>query len=220
MVSPVLSDPLSETLVGIYRFHLQYGVMPSVRDLEMVLQKSRGAVQNRRDKLEAQGYIAWSIGKCRSITITDKGMAHLRAIGEYQTPVQQLHTAKHIPLLGEIAAGYLSEPVMREESIELDIDPSTHFALIVSGDSMIEAGIFDRSTVVFKKVPDGYEPKPGQIVAAYVEGAGTTLKRFYRNPVTNNIILEPANAAYKAQPIAPGTFVKINGVLKHITIAD
>jgi repressor LexA len=216
----MLSPVLSETLVGIYRFHSQYGVMPSVRDLKIVLQKSHGAVQNRRDKLEAQGYIAWLAGKSRSITITDKGMAHLRSIGEYQSTEQQLHAVKHIPLLGEIAAGYLSEPATSEGSIELDIDPSTHFALIVSGDSMIEAGIFDRSTVVFKKVPDGYEPKPGQIVAAYVEGAGTTLKRFYRNPVTNNIILEPANAAYKAQPIAPGTFVKINGVLKHITIAD
>jgi repressor LexA len=219
MVSPVLTKVLSETLVGIYRFHLQYGVMPSVRDLKTVLQKSHGAVQNRRDKLEAQGYIAWLTGKSRSISITDKGVAHLQSIGAYHAPEPPLRTSKHIPLLGEIAAGYLSEPVTSEESIELDIDPSTHFALIVSGDSMIEAGILDRSTVVLKRVPDGYEPKPGQIVAAYVEGAGTTLKRFYRD-AHNAIVLEPANATYKAQTIKPGTFVKINGVLKHITIAD
>ncbi len=219
MLSPVPKDTLSETLVGIYRFHLRYGVMPSVRDLKTVLQKSHGAVQNRRDKLEAQGYIAWLTGKSRSISITEKGLAHLQSIGEYQTPTQRLHTTKHIPLLGEIAAGYLSEPVTREESIELDIDPSKHFALIVSGDSMIEAGIFDRSTVVLKRVPDGYEPKSGQIVAAYVEGAGTTLKRFYRD-AANAIVLEPANAAYPSQTIKPGTYVKINGVLKHITIAD
>jgi repressor LexA len=215
----MLSPVLSETLVGIYQFHLQYGVMPSVRDLKAVLQKSHGAVQNRRDKLEVQGYIAWLTGKSRSITITDKGIAHLQSIGAYHPPEQQSHTSRHIPLLGEIAAGYLSEPVTSEESIELDIDPSTHFALIVSGDSMIEAGILDRSTVVLKRVPDGYEPKPGQIVAAYVEGAGTTLKRFYRD-AHNAIVLEPANATYTAQTIKPGTFVKINGVLKHITIAD
>jgi repressor LexA len=215
----MLSPVLSETLIGIYRFQLQYGVMPSVRDLKTVLQKSHGAVQNRRDKLEAQGFIAWLTGKSRSITITEKGMAYLQSIGVYQTPETQAPKAKRIPMLGEIAAGYLSEPVTNEESIELDIDPAKHFALIVSGDSMIEAGIFDRSTVVLKRVPDGYEPKPGQIVAAYVEGAGTTLKRFYRD-AKNAIVLEPANAAYKSQTIKPGTFVKINGVLKHITIAD
>ena len=79
----MLSPVLSETLVGIYQFHLQYGVMPSVRDLKAVLRKSHGAVQNRRDKLEAQGYIAWLTGKSRSITITNKGIAHLQSIGEY-----------------------------------------------------------------------------------------------------------------------------------------
>jgi repressor LexA len=217
----MLSPVLSETLVFIHHFEARYHVTPSYSDFRSGMRIGQGTIQYRLRQLTAAGYTTALKGRNRSLCLTEKAIVALKAMGQYRESNVVIPFAKSsIPFFGEIAAGYLSEPAMNEESIELDIDPSTHFALIVSGDSMIEAGIFDRSTVVFKRVPDGYEPKPGQIVAAYVEGAGTTLKRFYRNPVTNNIILEPANSAYKAQPIAPGTFVKINGVLKHITIAD
>jgi repressor LexA len=219
MVSPVLTKVLSETLVGIYRFHLQYGVMPSVRDLKTVLQKSHGAVQHRRDKLEAQGYIAWLSGKSRSITITDKGMAHLRAIGAYQPPEPSILAINRLPLLGEIAAGYLSEPARNDAFVEVEtFDAKHHFTLTVSGDSMIGVGIIDRATAVFKRVPDGYEPKPGQIVAAYVEGFGTTLKRFYRDGL--KVVLEAANPHYPPQQIDTSqTFVRIDGVWTGVTIA-
>jgi repressor LexA len=41
---------------------------------------------------------------------------------------------------------------------------------------MIGGGIINGASVILKRVPDGYEPRPGTIVAAYVEGSGTTLK--------------------------------------------
>jgi repressor LexA len=220
MLSPLLSGILSETLVFIHHFESRYHVTPSYSDFRAGMKIGQGTIQYRLRQLKAEGYTTALKGRNRSLCLTEKAVAALKTIGQYQESNSVIPFANSsIPFFGEIAAGYLSEPAMNEGSIELDIDPSTHFALIVSGDSMIEAGILDRSTVVLKRVPDGYEPKPGQIVAAYVEGAGTTLKRFYRD-AHNAIVLEPANATYKAQTIKPGTFVKINGVLKHITIAD
>ncbi len=220
MPSPRLSDVLSDTLIFIHHFEARYHMTPSYSDFRSGMRIGQGTIQYRLRRLTEAGYITALKRRNRSLCLTEKAIAALKAIEKYQGSQAVIpFTKSRIPFLGEIAAGYLSEPAMNEESIELDIDPSKHFALIVSGDSMIEAGIFDRSTVVLKRVPDGYEPKSGQIVAAYVEGAGTTLKRFYRD-ATNAIVLEPANAAYPSQTIKPGTYVKINGVLKHITISD
>ena len=101
-----------------------------------------------------------------------------------------------LPIRGEIAAGFCHDPFTEvNESFNFDnCYASSDYVLKVSGDSMIDAGILDGSYVGIKAVPDGYRPSPGQIVAVWVEGQGTTLKHFYQKG--SMVFLEAANSKY------------------------
>jgi repressor LexA len=182
---PPLPKPHEKVLGFIKDFlSVNKGVSPSYSEIQTGLGLSRGSVQNSLGWLETHRYIGKMAGKARSIILLD---------------IEPTVPARGIPLLGEIAAGYLSEPLQTQETIDFNLDPDQHFALRVSGDSMRDAGILNGMKALFKRVPDGYEPSPGKIVAAWVEGSGTTLKRFYRNEQT--VILEAANPDYQPQPI-------------------
>lgn len=218
----MLSPVMSETLVFMRQFEVRYGVTPSYSDFRKEMGIGQGTIQYRLRRLESLGYVASLQGRNRARCLTDKAIAYLKANAQYDSgDASALPVLNLIPCLGEIAAGYLSEPATHnEEFVEIEMfDPNQHFSLKVSGDSMIGAGILDRATAVFKRVPLGYEPKPGQIVAAYVEGFGTTLKRFHRQGL--NIILEAANPDYPPQSIdTRQTDVEIHGVWTGVTIAD
>src|SRR5206468_2934107 len=69
------------------------------------------------------------------------------------------------------------------------------FALEVRGDSMIEEHICSGDLVLVERTT---QIKDGDIVVALIEGAETTLKRFYKEP-GDKIRLQPANSAL--QPI-------------------
>ena len=80
-----------------------------------------------------------------------------------------------------------------------------HFALEVSGDSMMDAGIFDGDTVIVRRdeVPD-----TGAIVVALIDDNEVTLKRLRRNK--GSIALEPANKAYETRIFGPDR-VRVQG---------
>lgn len=82
-----------------------------------------------------------------------------------------------IPLVGKIACG---TPILAEQNIEEYIDLPRHiqadFALGCQGDSMVGAGIQDGDMVYIKAQP---EVENGQIAAVLVDGSEATLKRFY-----------------------------------------
>jgi repressor LexA len=110
--------------------------------------------------------------------------------------------AVSLPLYGRIAAGHPIE-AMRDTSNTIEVPPSMlgrgeHFALEVSGDSMVDAGIFDGDTVIVRRdeVPD-----TGAIVVALIDDNEVTLKRLRRNK--GSIALEPANKAYETRIFGP-----------------
>ncbi|HEY9652524.1 MAG TPA: transcriptional repressor LexA, partial [Coleofasciculaceae cyanobacterium] len=118
-----------------------------------------------------------------------------------------------VPVLGAIAAGGLLEP-FTDTVDHLDVSPvfrqMGNFALRVIGDSMIEDLITEGDFVIMRPVSDPEQLKNGLIVAAQVEGQGTTLKRFYRKG--DRVTLKPANPKY--HPIeVPANTVQIQGVL-------
>ncbi|MCJ8281629.1 MAG: repressor LexA, partial [Rivularia sp. ALOHA_DT_140] len=76
--------------------------------------------------------------------------------------------------------------------------PSQTYAMRVTGDSMIEDSKIDGDMVFLRPVQEPDMLKDGTIVAAMVEGHGTTLKRYYRTS-SERVTLEPANSKY--QPI-------------------
>ena len=87
-----------------------------------------------------------------------------------------------------VADDYIEKRISLDESFDIN-NPST-FLFTVSGDSMIELGIFEGDKVIVKKTSTA---KNGDIVVAFIDG-GYTLKT-YRNR-NGKIWLEPANSNY------------------------
>ncbi|ARV61680.1 repressor LexA [Nostocales cyanobacterium HT-58-2] len=167
---------LYEWLAEYIRVHQH---SPSIRQMMQAMNlKSPAPIQSRLEHLRTKGYIEWSEGKARTIRI--------------------LQTLKQgVPILGTIAAGGLIEPFTEAiENIDLanlSLPPQT-YALRVTGDSMIEDSIVEGDLVFLRPVLEPDQLKNGTIIAARVDGIGTTLKRFYRQG--DRITLKPANPKY------------------------
>ena len=127
--------------------------------------------------------------------------------------VRSAHEAGSVqlPLYGRIAAGMPIE-ALRDSGTHVDVPMAMlgggeHFALEVSGDSMLDAGIWDGDTVIIRK---GDVAENGQIVVALVNDTEVTLKRLRRRG--HSIALEAANPAFKTQ-IFPAAKVRVQGRL-------
>jgi repressor LexA len=119
--------------------------------------------------------------------------------------------AVQLPLYGRIAAGLPIE-AMRDTTNHVEVPLSLlgggeHYALEVSGDSMIEAGILDGDTVIIRRVDSA---ENGQIVVALVDEGEVTLKRLRRRGAS--IALEPANPRHETR-IFPADRVRVQGKL-------
>lgn len=116
-----------------------------------------------------------------------------------------------IPVMGRIAAGTSIEAIEHEThrvaSPDDELDPDTHFALEVQGESMINAGILDGDTVILKKTD---QAASGDIVVALINEETATLKRFRKKG--GSIALEAANPEFGTQIFGPDR-VRIQGKL-------
>ncbi len=168
---------------------------PSIRQMMLAMDlKSPAPIQSRLEHLRNKGFIEWAEGKARTIKILK-------------------YAASGVPIFGTIAAGGLVEP-FTDVTEKLDLSPifhrSDYFALQVMGDSMIEDLITEGDMVIMQPVKESSLVKNGTIVAAQVEGQGTTLKRYHRQGA--KVTLKPANAKYK--PIeADADRVQLQGTL-------
>ncbi len=137
-------------------------------------------------------------------------MSHLRALatkgavvqladGSWGVKAKEVQGLFELPLYGSIPAGWPEE--RREESGEtVLIDPARFgvvpgrrprlWALRIEGDSMEGAHILAGDIGVFER----REAQPGDIVAALVDGATTTLKRWVQ--VEGRAVLRAANPRY------------------------
>lgn len=118
-----------------------------------------------------------------------------------------------IPLLGTIKAGYpIPAEIIEQQSFNFHVlfsDLSNEaFALTVSGDSMMDAGIMDGDTVIVDKTLD---PHNGDVVAACVDNEWT-VKYFFQDHEV--ITLKPANERYP--DILPKFSLVLGGVVKHV----
>ncbi|MEM7618428.1 MAG: transcriptional repressor LexA, partial [Pseudomonadota bacterium] len=133
-------------------------------------------------------------------------------IVSYQPQSNVPYSGEEVPLYGKIAAGTPIEAI-RNEIETVQIPPTMvggsgeHYALTVDGDSMIEAGINDRDTVIIKKCDNA---ENGAIVVALVDGEEVTLKTLRRSG--NKVILEPENPNHEPRVLDPDR-VKVQGRL-------
>lgn len=168
---------------------------PSIRQMMQAMSlKSPAPIQSRLEHLRNKGFIEWAEGKARSIKILK-------------------YAAAGVPIFGTIAAGGLVEP-FTDVTDRLDLSPifhqSDYFALQVMGDSMIDDSIVEGDMAIMQPIKDSMEVKNGTIVAARVDGQGTTLKRYHRQG--ERITLQAANPKYK--PIeSEAHLVQVQGIL-------
>ncbi len=116
-----------------------------------------------------------------------------------------------IPVMGRIAAG-VPISAIQDHTHNVSVPPDMigfgrHYALMVNGDSMIEAGIFDGDTAVIRETNSA---DAGDIVVALVDDEEATLKRLRKKG--NSIALEAANPAYETRIFSQDR-VKVQGRL-------
>ena len=168
---------------------------PSIREMMKAMKlRSPAPIQSRLEKMRNKGYIDWTEGQARTLRI-------LKPHGE------------GMPLFGKITAGGLVEPFSDEQS-NLDLanifNSPNCYALQVVGDSMIEDHITENDFVIMQSIDSVEEAQDGDIVAARVEGHGTTLKRIYVD--NEEITLKASNPKYDPI-IVSASQVQIQGIL-------
>jgi repressor LexA len=176
---------------------------------EQLTRRQREVFDLIRNKIEGRGYgpTVREIGKHFKIRSPNGVMCHLKALEKKglitrepnMSRAIQLTSAAHadrgLPLVGQIAAGSLTEAIEQAERFEFkDWFPprKSQFALKVAGDSMIEAQIADGDLVICRRARTANR---GDIVVALTEDGEATLKYWY--PEANRVRLQPANSSMK-----------------------
>lgn len=117
-----------------------------------------------------------------------------------------LPETKDIPLIGDIACG---EPILAEENIEdyvkLNKDIDAEFALRCKGDSMTGARIRNGDIVFIHQQPD---VENGEIAAVLIENEAT-LKKVYKYPEKDMVVLKPANPEYEDLIYVGGELINV-----------
>ena len=178
-----LTTRQEETLKFIKQKIAKDGYPPTVREIGKVLGLSSPAtIQVHLSNLEKKGYIKKDENKIRAI--------ELLVDNEYMNQDDGLIK---VPLLGKVTAGSPIEAIERPNeffSLPASLIPNKKevFSLDVSGDSMINAGIFDGDIVIVQRQSTANN---GDIVVAMTEDNEVTLKRFYKEK--DFVRLQPEN---------------------------
>lgn len=139
------------------------------------------------------------------------GRADPRAPAPRRTPGGDSEGAVHVPMVGRIAAGTPIEALQNKVAdVPVPggiIGRGNHYALEVTGDSMINAGILDGDTVI---IQESDTANTGEIIVALVDNEEATLKRLRRRG--DSIALEAANPAYETR-LYGADRVKVQGRL-------
>ena len=160
------------------------GFPPSVREIASAVGlASPSTVKHHLDALEADGFLVREPGLPRALDLTDRARTELGITPSSQpsekVPVSHVEEeGTAIPLVGRIAAG---APITAEQHVEdvfhLPTSMTGHgdlFMLEVSGESMVDAGIFDGDYVVIRSQNDA---RNGEFVAAMIDGEATVKER-------------------------------------------
>ncbi|MEJ7776115.1 MAG: transcriptional repressor LexA [Sphingomicrobium sp.] len=190
----------------------QTGVSPSFDEMREALDlKSKSGVHRLISALEERGFIRRLPNRARALEVLKlpDSSAPAAAAPKAALPAAANDTID-LPLHGRIAAGTPIEALQGTETFAVPaalLGPGEHYALEVSGDSMVEEGILDGDFALIRKVDVARE---GEIVVALVNEEEATLKTFRREG--NMIRLDPANRSYEPQRYRPEQ-VQIQGRL-------
>ena len=193
-----ISQKQSEILEYMKNEIINRGFPPSVREIcEAVHLKSTSSVHSHLETLEKNGYIRRDPTKPRAIEIVDDNFNLVR------------RETVNVPIIGKVSAG---QPLLAVENIDGYFPiPSEYmpnnktFMLVVQGDSMINAGIFNGDYVI---VEQQQTAENGQKVVALVEDSAT-VKTFYKE--NGHIRLQPENDTMEPIIVEQDQFFQILG---------
>jgi repressor LexA len=188
-----------ELLLFINKRLNESGVSPSFDEMREALDlKSKSGVHRLISALEERGFIRRLPNRARALEVLKlpESAAPASPTPRPLVPAAANDTIE-IPLHGRIAAGTPIEALQGTEGFAVPaalLGPGEHYALEVSGDSMIEEGILDGDFALIRKVDTA---RDGEIVVALIDDEEATLKTYRREGRT--IRLDPANSRYEAQ---------------------
>ena len=210
------------------------GVSPSFEEMKEALDlKSKSGVHRLISALEERGFIRRLPNRARALEVIrepedvttksgksgslDAANSNDKAIAspEGRALPAAANDVVEIPLHGRIAAGVPIEAFEGQSMLPVPaalLGSGEHYALEVSGDSMVDAGIFDGDFALVRRTESA---RDGEIVVALVRGEEATLKYLRRE--NGMVRLDPANAAYDSQVYQPGEVAvqgKLAGLLR------
>ena len=209
------------------------GVSPSFEEMKEALDlKSKSGVHRLISALEERGFIRRLPNRARALEVLKQpedvtSKAPVRSSDnvvslkrpEPARPASSRPSPANdvieLPLHGRIAAGMPIEALETGATLPVPaalLGAGEHYALEVSGDSMIDAGILDGDYALIRRTDTA---RDGEIVVALVRGEEATLKYLHRD--AGRVRLDPANAAYEPQLYDPREVVvqgKLAGLLR------
>lgn len=206
------------------------GISPSFEEMKDALDlKSKSGVHRLISALEERGFIRRLPNRARALEVLKQpedmtlgspraGAANDMVARTITPPLAAPSPANdvlEIPLHGRIAAGVPIEAFEDHSMLPVPaalLGSGEHYALEVSGDSMVEAGILDGDFALIRRTNTA---RDGEIVVALVRNEEATLKYLHRDG--GKVRLDPANAAYDPQIYDPGEIVvqgKLAGLLR------
>lgn len=178
-----LTKRQNEILTYIKKYMVSHGYPPTIREIGADLGVSSPAtIHAHLANLESKGFIKKEDTKNRAIELLIEN--------EYAIKDEEVVS---VPLLGKITAGSPIEAIERPDeyfSLPAYLIPNNKevFTLLVSGTSMINAGILDGDIVIVERRNSA---RNGEIVVAMTDENEVTLKTFYKE--SGYFRLQPEN---------------------------
>ena len=211
----MLTAKQHELLNFIHERLAKTGVSPRFDEMREALDlKSKSGVHRLISALEERQFIRRLPNRARALEVVRMPDVAVPAAAAAPAPRPVVPAAANdtieIPLHGRIAAGTPIEALQGTEAFSVPaalLGPGEHYALEVSGDSMVEEGILDGDFALIRKADSA---RDGEIVVALIDDEEATLKTYRREG--QMIRLDPANRTYEAQRYDEGR-VRIQGRL-------
>lgn len=172
-------EKLNNVLKFIEEFTADNGYAPSIREVCAQLNiKSTATAYSYIAKLQDRGDLTKASNKKRTVSLN------------------MITPQRKVPLIGKVTAGY---PIFATQNYQgyynlpaNEFHGEDLFMLEVSGNSMIDAGIFNGDQIIVRKQSTA---ENGEIVVALVNDLEeATVKRFFKRE--DKIILHPENSEY------------------------
>ena len=176
------------------------GISPSFDEMREALElKSKSGVHRLISALEERGFIRRLPNRARALEVMKlpETQQSAKVVPLRPAAPAPANDTIDLPLHGRIAAGTPIEALQGTETFAVPaalLGPGEHYALEVSGDSMVDEGILDGDFALIRKSDTA---RDGEIVVALIDDEEATLKTYRREG--RMIRLDPANSRYEPQ---------------------